>query len=91
MITSLLMAAATVVALAGWWAVRHFGEFGKHAGAGEGALTVEHLLDQAKADELALTETRELPRVETASTPSRNGFTRDPEVIRQVLAGLHRT
>ncbi|RKT86284.1 hypothetical protein SAMN05421805_102180 [Saccharopolyspora antimicrobica] len=47
MITVLIAAAV----LAGWLAARQFGEFGKHAGSGAGALTVQQLLDQADAED----------------------------------------
>ncbi|MEV6231081.1 hypothetical protein AB0L88_24775 [Saccharopolyspora shandongensis] len=51
MITVLIAAVAVAVALAGLLAVRYFSEFGKHAGGGEGALTVEQLLAQADAED----------------------------------------
>lgn len=88
MITMLIAAGLAAVVLAGWWAVRHFGDFGKHAGSGEGALTVAQLLAEAKADELAVMETRELPRV--VSAPMAGGFVCDLDAMRQVLAGLQR-
>lgn len=46
-----VLIAAAVVVLAGWWAVRQCGEFGKHAGSGAGALTVQQLLDRAHAED----------------------------------------
>lgn len=51
MIVVLIAAVTAALVLAGWWAVRHFAEFGKHAGSGEGALTVAQLLDQTDAED----------------------------------------
>lgn len=87
MITVLIAAVVVAVVIAGWWVVRHFGDFGKHAGGGEGALTVQQLLDQAAVDDVALRETRELPHA--VSTPIPGGFALDPESMRQIRAGLH--
>nr|WP_143539687.1 hypothetical protein [Saccharopolyspora spinosa] len=49
----LIAAVTAAVVLAGRWAVRHFREFGKHAGSGGGALTVAQLLDQADAEDVS--------------------------------------
>ncbi|MER7014581.1 hypothetical protein ABT324_24415 [Saccharopolyspora sp. NPDC000359] len=50
MITALIAGGLAALALVTWWAVRYFAEWGKHAGAGEGALTVGQLLTQAEAE-----------------------------------------
>ncbi|MGW1680572.1 hypothetical protein [Saccharopolyspora sp. NPDC002376] len=47
----LIAAAAVALVLTGWWAARYLAEQGKHAGAGEGALTVEQLLAEADAED----------------------------------------
>ncbi|MGW1679405.1 hypothetical protein [Saccharopolyspora sp. NPDC002376] len=51
MITVLIAAVTVALVLAALWAVRQFGEFGKHASSGEGALTVQQLLAQADAED----------------------------------------
>ncbi|SFM95733.1 hypothetical protein, partial [Rugamonas rubra] len=50
MITATILLGLVVLALAMWWAVRYFAEWGKHGGSGAGALTVEQLLAQAEAE-----------------------------------------
>ncbi|MEV0701670.1 hypothetical protein AB0I53_27670 [Saccharopolyspora sp. NPDC050389] len=110
MIIAGILASVAVLALVAWWLARNVAERGKHAGAGEGALLVQHLLDQADAedepggrhrlrepvvmhgdlpDELAVLETRLLPRAE-AGLPfdDRDALARHPWTFRHVLDGL---
>ncbi|MGW1679519.1 hypothetical protein [Saccharopolyspora sp. NPDC002376] len=50
MISAVIAFGAVVFGFAVWCVVQHFTEHGKHAGAGEGALTVRHLLAQAASE-----------------------------------------
>ncbi|MBB5154934.1 hypothetical protein [Saccharopolyspora phatthalungensis] len=50
MIVALIALGGAALAAVSWLLVRYYVEEGKHSGAGEGALTVRHLLDQAAAE-----------------------------------------
>lgn len=50
MITVGLLLAVAAVAFATWWACRYFLPRSRHAGGGEGALTVAYLVDQVDAE-----------------------------------------
>lgn len=91
------------IGFAMWWLARHFTEYGKHAGSGEGALTVPHLLAQAarEAETTGRHRLRETGspygwpvNAETDELPrvemsSVRPPSRDPLMMQRILAALH--
>ncbi|MDA3646648.1 hypothetical protein LZ318_25930 [Saccharopolyspora indica] len=105
-----MISAGMVLVVAGfgfamWWVARHFIEYGKHAGSGEGALTVSHLLAQAarEAETAGRHRLREpgppgrgLDGAETdqlprveMSPPAFGSSSRDPLMMQRILTALH--
>ncbi|MGI8308502.1 hypothetical protein [Saccharopolyspora hattusasensis] len=91
MIPTLILSAAVFVVVA-WFATRHFSEYGKHSGGGDGALTVRHLLAQAAAEAASRGRhhLRE-PQPPPHSTKDINAPQPPPlEIQRRILDALHR-